>query len=51
MREGGHVGDFEPLLPEDRVLEPLRELAHELQREAWALGGFAHPSVLRAPSL
>jgi len=48
MRKGGHGGDFEPLLPEDRVLEPLRELAHELQREAWALRGFAHPSVLRA---
>jgi len=42
------VGDFEPLFPEDRALGPLRELAHEVQREAWKLAGFAHPSVLRA---
>jgi Fic family protein len=46
MRDAVHAGEFEPLLPEDRVLEPLRELAHEVQSEAWKLAGFAHPSVL-----
>jgi Fic family protein len=40
--------DSEPLVPEDRALSPLREIAHDLQREAWRLAGFAHPSVLRA---
>jgi Fic family protein len=39
---------FEPLFPEERVLARLREQAHEVQREALGLRGFAHPSVLRA---
>ena len=41
-------GDFEPLIPEERVMGGLREQAHELQKEAWQLAGFAHPSVRRA---
>src|SRR3989442_8416875 len=41
-------GDFEPLVPEDHVMGRLRELAHGVQKEAWQLAGFAHPSVLRA---
>jgi Fic family protein len=44
------MDDFEPLFPEDRVLGPLRERAHAVQREAWNLAGVAHPSVLRALS-
>jgi Fic family protein len=48
MRPAASVGDFEPLFPEDRVIGPLRELAHTVQKEAWQLAGFAHPSILRA---
>jgi len=48
MTEGLTASEFEPLVPEDRVLGPLRELAHEVQREAWQLAGFAHPGVLHA---
>ncbi len=40
--------DFEPLLPENRVLGELRQLAHEAQKAAWLLAGLAHPSVRRA---
>jgi Fic family protein len=39
---------MEPVIPEERASGALRELAHELQQEAWALAGLAHPSVLRA---
>lgn len=42
------AGDFEPLVPEDRVLGGLREQAHEVQKAAWQLAGFAHPSVRSA---
>jgi hypothetical protein len=50
MSGAPQVGDFEPLFPEDRVLGSLKELAHEVQKEAWKLAGFAHPSVLHALS-
>ncbi len=40
--------DFEPLVPDDHALGSLRELAHEVQKAAWQLAGFAHPSVRRA---
>jgi Fic family protein len=39
---------FEPLIPEDRVLDPLREKAHGLQMAAAQLTSFAHPNVLGA---
>lgn len=44
----GTPQDFEPLVPEDRVVGGLRELAHSLQKEAWQLAGFSHSSVRRA---
>ena len=50
VRAAVSVADFEPLVPENRVLGGLREFAHEVQQEAWRLSGFAHPSVLHALS-
>ncbi len=42
--------DIEPLIPEDHVLGGLREVAHEVQKQAWQLAGLAHSGVLDAIS-
>lgn len=41
-----HPSQMEPLLPGDRPLGPLLELAHDLQRGAYRLAGLCQPGAL-----
>ncbi len=43
----GDPAQMEPLLPGDRLLPPLLEQAHDLQREALRLAGTGAPPELR----
>ncbi len=40
------ISEFEPLLPSEAGLQPLLELAHELQKRCWKLSGNPMPGLL-----